>query len=136
MTSFLFDTDVVSYFLKGYPTVQTFVSGLVTPDSPFTFTLVTYYEILSGLFYRDARRQLEIFQAFSQTCRILPLTPRSVNLSAEIYADLRQKGTPVDDIDLLIAGIALEHEMVLVTHNVRHFGKIERLSLHPLMTIE
>ena len=35
----------------------------------------------------------------------------------------------VDDIDLLIAGIALEHGLVMVTRNGRHFERIEGLTV-------
>jgi tRNA(fMet)-specific endonuclease VapC len=54
---------------------------------------------------------------------------QSVFLSAEFYADLRAKGTPADDIDLLIAGIALANNLILVTHNVKHFDRIEGLEV-------
>jgi tRNA(fMet)-specific endonuclease VapC len=60
---------------------------------------------------------------------ILPLTETSVSISAEIYSNLRLKGTPVDDIDILIAGVAIANNLVLVSKNERHFGKIENLPL-------
>lgn len=50
-------------------------------------------------------------------------------LSAEFYASLRRQGTPVDDIDLLIAGVALVNNLVLISHNQRHFSRIEGLEL-------
>ena len=132
MKSLLFDTDAVSYFLKGYPAVRDFVASASDPEVPFRFTLITYYEILSGLLHRDARKQLTVFEAFAETCRILPLTRKSIFYSAELYAELRLKGTPVDDIDLLIAGVALEHDFTLVTNNLKHFGKIKGLDVHHL----
>lgn len=82
--------------------------------------------------HRDARSRLATFKAFANTCQILPLTPQSIIYSAELYADLRRQGTPVDDTDLLIAGVALEYNLTLVTNNLRHFGKIQRLTLYPL----
>jgi tRNA(fMet)-specific endonuclease VapC len=56
-----------------------------------------------------------------------PLTEESVTVSANIYATLRRDGTPVDDIDLLIAGVAIANDLILVTHNQRHFNRIEGL---------
>jgi len=35
----------------------------------------------------------------------------------------------VDDIDLLIAGIAIENEMILVTNNEKHFRRIPDLKI-------
>ena len=66
---------------------------------------------------------------FSELSQIIPLRERSVKISAEIYANLRKKGTPVDDIDLLIAGVAIAHNLILITHNQKHFSKIEGLEL-------
>jgi tRNA(fMet)-specific endonuclease VapC len=61
--------------------------------------------------------------------QIISLTEESVKISTQIYADLRRKGTPVDDIDLLIAGVAIANNLVLITHNQKHFGKIKGLEL-------
>ena len=50
-------------------------------------------------------------------------------MSGDIYSRLRQDGTLIDDIDLLIAGIAIENEMALVTNNENHFKRIPGLKI-------
>nr|VFJ65858.1 MAG: tRNA(fMet)-specific endonuclease VapC [Candidatus Kentron sp. FM]VFJ77204.1 MAG: tRNA(fMet)-specific endonuclease VapC [Candidatus Kentron sp. FM]VFK22408.1 MAG: tRNA(fMet)-specific endonuclease VapC [Candidatus Kentron sp. FM] len=52
-----------------------------------------------------------------------------MTLSAGIYAELRKVGKPLDDIDLLIAGVAIANNRVLVTHNRSHFERIEGLAI-------
>ena len=37
------------------------------------------------------------------------------------------KGTPLADADIIIASIAIEEGLTLVTGNVRHYGRIEGL---------
>ena len=44
--------------------------------------------------------------------------------AAQLYAATRKAGTPVDDIDILIAGTALAHGRVVVTGNTTHFDKL------------
>lgn len=44
-----------------------------------------------------------------------------------IRAELEVRGTPIGGNDLLIAAIALAHDLVLVTHNTREFGRVEGL---------
>ena len=61
--------------------------------------------------------------------KVVPLSERSVTLSADIYAATRAKGMPVDDVDILIAGIAMANEWILVTHNRKHFEKIDGLEI-------
>ena len=43
--------------------------------------------------------------------------------------ELERQGSPLVDLDLQIASIALENDLPLVTHNQRHFSKIKELQL-------
>jgi len=92
-------------------------------------SIITYYEILSGLKHKNAQKRMESFVDFCQKAAILPLTIDAVNISAEIYAQTRKDGHPIDDIDLLIAGIAISNHLVLSTHNEKHFKHIEGLEI-------
>ena len=67
------------------------------------FSIFTYYEILSGLRYLDAQQQLAKFQQFVLLNRMLSLTRQSVDIAADIYANLRSQGNLIEDVDLLIA---------------------------------
>lgn len=125
----LLDTDILSLFFRNHPQIIKYFSLYLQEYQKLNFSLITYYEILSGLKHRDAHKQIENFLAFSQQNNIILLNQESVIISAEIYANLRKKGTPVDDIDLLIAGVAMANNLVLITHNQKHFGKIEGLEL-------
>lgn len=125
----LLDTDILSFFFRNHPQVVYSCNLYLQEYRQLSFSLITYYEILSGLKHRDAQKQLDKFLEFSQLNQILLLTEESVTISAKIYADLRKKGTPLDDIDLLIAGVAIANNLVLITHNQKHFSKIEGLEL-------
>ncbi|MEQ8672164.1 MAG: type II toxin-antitoxin system VapC family toxin [Aggregatilineales bacterium] len=47
----------------------------------------------------------------------------------EIRADLEKLGMPIGAHDLLIAAIALAHNLILVTHNVKEFSRIGALQI-------
>lgn len=125
----LIDTDILSLFFRGNLAVVARFQTYLAEHSRIQISIVTYYEILSGLKHRDARQQLSQFLAFTAQNTILPLTIASVQQSADFYATPRQQGTPVDDIDLLIAGVAIANNLVLITHNQRHFNRIKVLEL-------
>jgi len=72
---------------------------------------------------------LTLFLEFASQNPTLPLTKQSVAISADIYANLRRKGSPIDDIDILIAGVAIANDLVLTTRNEQHFGRIEGLEI-------
>lgn len=92
-------------------------------------SLITQYEILHGLLYKDARTQLPRVELFLSHHRVLPLTDESVRLSAAIYADMKRLGTPLAHTDVLIAGVAMANGWQLATNNTRHFERIEGLRL-------
>ena len=127
MNPTLVDTDILSRFFRNDPKVVEQVKKYVEDHGAVSFSIISYYEILSGLQYRDAGRQLNAFLAFSSIHRILPLTQAAADHAARLYALMRKEGTPVDDIDLLIAGIALANGMTIATHNVSHFGRLPGL---------
>lgn len=129
MQQTLIDTDILSLFFKGNKKVVTNFKTYINTYSSINFSIITYYEILSGLRHKDANKQLDLFLKFSSINTILPMTTESCNKSAAIYANLRKKGTPVDDIDILIAGIALENKLTLITNNTSHFERIEDLDI-------
>lgn len=125
----LIDADILSNFFKGNSLVlHHFQSYLEIFDS-IEISIITYYEITGGLLAKKAMHQLQIFEQFVAENKIIPLTEKSSKISAELYASLRQTGNPIDDIDLLIAGFAIENEMVLVTNNEKHFGRIPNLKI-------
>ena len=93
-----------------------------------TISEITYFEILSGLTFRKATKQIEEFEIFISTCEILKLTTASIRMSANIYAELREKGITIGTADLLIAGIAQTNNLTLVTNNQKHYQPISNLT--------
>ncbi len=127
MNRVLIDTDILSYYLKGDPIVRKNFEKYLDHHDIIEVSLITYYEIISGLLAKNAFKQLNIFEEFISENIIIPVTEKSAKISAEIYATLRQSGNTIDDIDLLIAGIAIENELSLVTNNDSHFSRIPGL---------
>lgn len=125
----LIDTDILSLFFRGQAAVVRQFQAYLETHEAINLSIITYYEIVSGLKHRNAAKQLAVFIDFAAQNTILPLTPAAADIAAEIYAVLRQQGEPLDDIDLLIAGTAMANELVLVTHNRRHFDRIPGLTV-------
>lgn len=125
----LIDTNILSFFFRNHSLVVERFEVYLKEHRKLNISIITYYEILSGLKHRDAQKQLISFSKFVSYHTILPLTTSSTTIAADIYANLRSKGTPVDDIDILIAGIAIANNLVIVTNNLKHFEKIEGLEI-------
>jgi len=129
MNRALIDTDILSYYFKGDSLVVENFKKYLTEYDIIEISLITYYEIMSGLLHKNAHKQLEIFNDFVTENIVIALTGESCKISSELYSKLRIKGELIDDIDLLIAGVAIENEMTLVTNNESHFGRIPGLKI-------
>jgi tRNA(fMet)-specific endonuclease VapC len=47
-------------------------------------SIITYYEILNGLLYKDAKKQLAKFEEFVELNKVIPLTIRMAKTAATI----------------------------------------------------
>ena len=85
-------------------------------------------ELIYGA-YRSARREanLALLARFFSQFVSLPFDDASAEIYGRIRAELVRAGTPIGPNDLMIAAIALAHDAILVTHNVREFGRVEGL---------
>ncbi len=129
MKQVLVDTDILSMFFRNNHNVVFHFREYSKQYRRINLSILTYYEILSGLKHRDALKQLDSFLEFAKHNAVLPLTEDSTIVSADLYATLRKTGKLIDDIDLLIAGVAISNNLVLVTHNEDHFKRIKGLKI-------
>ena len=129
MKASLVDTNILSLFFRGHSQVVAEFEAYLKEYNTINFSIITYYEIVSGLKHRDAHNQLTLFLEFAAQNTILPLTQEVADVAAEVYADLRKSGQPIDDIDLLIAGTAIANGLILVTENRKHFDRIVQLEV-------
>jgi len=122
------DTNTLSYFFKGIGQVAKRL--LATPPSEIAIPTVVLFEIEFGLVRSNrSRKHWKQLGALVAQATILPFGPPEARVSAQIRSQLESAGTPIGPYDLLIAGTALSHGAVLVTHNTREFGRVQRLAL-------
>lgn len=71
------------------------------------------------------RKQLVKFQSLFD---ILPIFP-SLDIYAKEKSRLRRKGQIVDDFDLLIGATAIFNDLTLVTRNVKHYKRLDKIKI-------
>ncbi|MEI6411585.1 MAG: type II toxin-antitoxin system VapC family toxin [Bacteroidota bacterium] len=125
----LLDTDTLSFYLKGYPNVVSRIDSAFDRFGHLNISVITYYEILNGLLFKDAQRQLKSFQQLLHYCQIIYFDTSVAELAATIYADLRKTNQMIGHTDVMIGATAILHDMVLVTNNQDHFKRILNLDL-------
>ena len=125
----MLDTDILSEFLRRNPSVVAKVDEHLRKYGAISLSIITYYEIMNGLLYKDAKKQFKRFNNFVKQNKVIPLTLRSAKKSAELFAELRKKGKEIGHTDTIIAGIAMTNKLQLITNNTNHFNRIKGLEI-------
>ena len=128
----LLDTSAVSAFIHRRPIA---LHGLreEDPSAVYLCTPVAA-EVWFGLsrLEADSRRRRLLTNEFRRLCAVLCWADWSEPASSvfgQWKAALQQRGTPIEDMDLAIASIALSLPARLATCNIRHFARIDDLEL-------
>ncbi len=81
--------------------------------------------------YKSARRDanLALLARFFSQFESLPFNDAAAEAYGRLRAELDRRGTPIGPNDLMIAAIALAHDLTLVTHNTSEFGRVPGLRL-------
>lgn len=125
---YILDTDILIYFLKGYEQVVTHFIN--TPPEKISTTIINHTELLFGAYNSERKKQnLTKVRPFLDKIDILPFCKDASVIFAEQKASLKKSGKLIDDMDLMIASIALKHQYVLVTNNTKHFERIKKLKI-------
>ena len=102
MKQALLDTDTISYYFRNQSSVVQHFEAYLSEYGFVNISVVTYYEILNGLYYKDARKQLQIFERFVALNEIIPLTEQSAKRAAQIFGQLRKVGISIGHNDVMI----------------------------------
>jgi predicted nucleic acid-binding protein len=135
----LLDTDILSAIGKGIdPTVARHAAAYLSAVGRYTLSAVTVAEVIWGLEKRQSVRRLHAFRASLPSMEVLPFAD-AADLAGRIEAGLDRIGAGLDRIgqpiglaDTMIAAIALEHGLELVTGNTSDFQRVQQLG-YPLI---
>jgi predicted nucleic acid-binding protein len=130
MSRYLLDTDWIVDALNGQETAIKTLLELA--PSGLALGIITYGELYEGaVFARDPEPALSGLRSFLKGKAILPLTTTIMERFAQIRGSLpRSIRQQIGDLDILIAATCLEHNLTLLTRNLKDFQKIPHLTLY------
>lgn len=130
MNRLILDTNIVSAYLKRHPLVTPRLTAYYSYFGKLDITIITYYEILKGLYYKDAHGPLRVFWQFIAHTEIHSLNDVAADESAKIAGYLMRIGRENQyDTDVLIAGICILLGYGICTNNEKDFQNIPGLQL-------
>jgi len=126
MNKVLLDTDIFSeIFRRKNPNVVRKAEAYYDIYGKYTTSIVTVMEIIKGFHKVGREDRIRHFFMIIAHAEVLMPDMKSAELAGRIYADLERKGLPIGRIDPMIAAIALENNLMLVTGNSKHFKSIQ-----------
>lgn len=130
MIRYLADTNIIGYFTRQQNiALQQRVEHALRAHA-LAISVVTRAEIRYGqaLLNANDKRHATIDLLLDAT-PTLAWTTQAADLYGTINAQLRKSGLPIGDLDVMIAAHALSENLILVTHNTKHFERIEGLKM-------
>lgn len=102
-------------------------------DEGYWISVVTASELLHGV-HRAAdaaiqRKRAVYVEGLLQRVPILSIDINVARAHARLWADLARAGELIGAHDLWLAASALAHGLVVVTHNLREFGRVKGLAV-------
>ena len=124
---YLLDTNTVSDYLRG--NVGVIRNLKQQHHSQVAISSITKYELFYGLLKNPQAHQKygqQVRSLFKQAQNLV-FDEESALLAAEIKDDLTRRGESIGDCDTMIAALGLQHNLVVVTNNIKHFQRVNGL---------
>lgn len=121
MSSFVLDANMVSFVLDGNRNVNYRFREALTAGDSILGCPVVWHEIRRGLLARDAKRQLDHFEALFGNFVWQDLNRNDWMLASTLWKERRDLGLPIGDADLLIGSFTRNRNAILVTDNEKDF---------------
>jgi tRNA(fMet)-specific endonuclease VapC len=124
----LLDTDILSEIGKGIDAnVARNAAAYRKAFGRYTLSVITIMEIVRGFQKNQSTGRLQRFLNAIASEEILYLDQSAAELAGRIAGDLDRTGQPIGKADPMIAAIALQHGLELVTGNTAHYQRIQQL---------
>ena len=114
------DTNTISYWLQRNKQVIERLSWAIRQGSRVIIPPTTYYEIRRGFKHKTSPGKEFAFSLICKTYEIGEMNIAAWEKAADIYAETRKNGKPIEDTDILAAAFCIVNNYTLVTNNVKH----------------
>jgi len=128
MIQYLIDTDWVIHYLHGHTAIVERLDEL--QPQGLVLSIISLAELYEGVYYsRDPEGDERDLNDFLRGTTVLGIDEDICKTFGRERGRLRAAGLMIGDFDLLIAAMALQYDLTLLTNNRRHFERIDGLRI-------
>lgn len=126
---YLLDSNACIGYLNGRAT------GVLNRLHALPVQEITVCSVVKAELFYGAMRSVNPTQSLAKQREFLdrfvslPFDDGSAEFYGQIRARLAAQGLPIGPNDLMIASIALLNQLILVTHNIREFSRVDGLQI-------
>lgn len=121
------DTNIVIAYFNGD---QEIAEKIKSHQPNVAVSALVIAELLYGARASARSKQnLERVHSLLQAVEVVDFDQQSADVYSRIRLELKEKGRPTGEMDMLIAAIAIANKATLVTHNTKHFENMGELQL-------
>lgn len=125
----MLDTNICIYAIKHKPE-QVFLHLQEHDPADICISAVTYAELVHGVEKSKAVEKNRIaLTLLLANIEIMDFDSLAAESYGKIRADLEKAGTPIDPLDMMIAGHAKSRGYIVVTNNTKAFARVNGLKI-------
>ncbi|MBD2145440.1 type II toxin-antitoxin system VapC family toxin [Sphaerospermopsis sp. FACHB-1194] len=125
---YVLDTNTLIYYFKGQGQVAENLANVSAQE--ISIPTIVLFELQVGIAKSNSpAKRIQQLQELLSRVNLVLFDREAALAAAKIHAELEQQGTPIGQMDVLIAGTAIALQSTLVTHNVKEFSRVSGLTI-------
>jgi tRNA(fMet)-specific endonuclease VapC len=125
---YVLDTNTLIYYFKGQGQVAQNLANVSAQE--ISIPTIVLFELQVGIAKSNSpAKRIQQLQELLSRVNLVLFDREAALAAAKIRAELEQQGTPIGQMDVLIAGTAIALQATLVTHNIKEFSRVSGLTI-------
>ena len=125
MKRFLLDSNICIFLIKGQYEIHKKIEKVGIQNC--LISEITVAELKYGIENSNKIENMRVIvEALISKFATIPIY-NSLDIYAKEKAKLRRRGLMIDDFDILIGATAIANDMIMVTNNVGHFDRLDKI---------
>lgn len=124
----ILDSTFINDLVRGRTDADEKLDDLIDSKTPIVMSALTVFEVGIGL-RSEAEKHQQHFDATVNRIEVVPLGVAESHTAVSIQHNLLDRGEQIGEVDVLIAGTAVERGEDVLTRNVDEFVRVKGLDV-------
>lgn len=124
----ILETTFINDLVRREPVAADKLQELIDAEAPVGISALTVFEVGIGL-RGEAERHQKRYEDVIDDLKVVPFGTAAARRATAIQHELKDRGEQIGEVDVLIAGTAIERGEDVLTRNVNEFARVEGLDV-------